>query len=351
MIQLLMDKIAMKPIRCYPILHTVIYLILLLGTVWILPGCKDTEATHDAGLLETCNILLNERNWEDAIDACDEVDTDEGKHLTAIAYMGRSGLTMATILTELTDSSSTPSSLIFDYIPSTDTQLSDFKKALYIIMGEIEVKDQSMYLEGILLSSLLIFKELKTLLDLSLVGGELGTCAGDPADITKCNFAPTMVEVYSTTYSKDVPGKIVFGGLGAAFYEGICDDLTSDSTIADSSTDTTTVLNTTLDADSGYGAIAVDVTYDVTVDSAPIKSGSALYYNKIASQEYAKVGKEDLSSLAFYGKMDTGINFAIAVSPLPAVKFCNTGAIATPDVSDDILSDCEILSFLEDPGF
>ncbi|MBT6611153.1 MAG: hypothetical protein HOB38_03525, partial [Deltaproteobacteria bacterium] len=251
----------------------------------------------------------------------------------------------------LSDSSNTPTTLIFEKIPDTAAKVSDFKTALNKIMGEIEVKTQSMYLEAVLLSSLLIFKELKTLLGLTLVNGEIGTCAGDPANIDNCSFAPTLTEVYNTTYAKNVPGNVVFSGLGATFYQGICGDLTSDVSVADSTQDTTTVVELSLEDDPEYGTVNVDVTYDVTVDSAQIGAGSPLYYNKIASEAYAVSGTVDLSSLNFYGRMDTGTNFSKIISPLPAIAFCNDGAIALPEASDDTLNDCEILSFLENPGF
>lgn len=325
--------------------------LFLFGSCWLWTGCKDTKATHEAGILESCKLLLNDRDWKEAINVCGDLDSDEGKHLTAIAYMGRSGLLISSILVELTDSSNSPSTLIFNYIPDTTAKVSDFKAALRILMDDISVKDQSIYLEGILLSSLLIFKELKTLLGLSLVNGEIGTCAGDPADISNCDFAPSITEVYSSTYGYDVPGTLSFGGLGSAFYQGVCSDLTSDAAVTVSKTDTATEIALSLVGDPDYGTIDVDVTYDVTIDSAPVQAGSALYYNKIASEAYAVSGTQDLSSLNFYSRMDSGTNFSVDVSPLPTVTFCNSGAIEPPDASDDVLSDCEILSFLENPGF
>ena len=341
-----MKAVLGKSFRIRIFLLIVVFIVSLLTA-----GCKDTDATHVAGDLETCKILLDEQKWAQAIVACDAVNSDEGKHLTAIAYMGRSGLTMATMLTALSDSSNAPTTLIFENIPDTATKVSDFKTALYKIMGEIEEKDQSMYLEAILLSSLLIFKELKTLLSLTLVDGSLETCAGDPADISNCSFAPEMTEVYSDTYSRNVPGNIVFGGLGSSFYQGIGGDLTSDTSVTDTTQDTTTEINLSLVSDPDYGTITVDVTYDVTVDSAQISQGSALYYNNIASEAYAVSGTVDLSSLNFYERMDTGTNFSIVVSPLPSISFCNSGAISLPDATDDVLNDCEILNFLENPGF
>lgn len=334
-----------------PLISRTFFLIAVLFFSGTFSGCKDSDAPHIAGELETCKILLDEQKWTDAIGACEGLESDEGKHLTAIAYMGRSGLTMVTILTALSDSSNTPSTLIFENIPDTATKVSDFKRALYKIMGEIEEKDQSMYLEAILLSSLLIFKELKTLLSLTLVNGTLGTCAGDPADIDNCSFAPAIVDVSSDTYGRDVPGYLVFGGLGTSFYQAIAGDLSSDTVVTDTTRDTSTKISITTEATSDYGVVSVDVTYDVTVDSAVINTGSPLYYNKIASAAYAVDGTVDLSSLNFYSKMDTGNNFTKEVSPLPVIAFCNAGTITPPVASDGILNDCEILSFLESPGF
>lgn len=320
--------------------------ILFLLISCTVHGCKDTEATHVAGLLETCKGLLDERNWADAIDACEEVETDEGRHLAALAYMGRSDLTMATLLVELSDGSTTPTSLIFSKIPDTDQKVSDFKKALNLLMGEIEDKNQTIYIESVLLSSLLIFKELKTLLGLSLVSGEMKTCAGDPADITGCAFTPEI------TIENSIPKTLLFEGLGADFYEGLCRDITSDTDIASSKTDTTTTIeNLTIGGGGDYTPGTYDITHNVTVYGAAIGKGSALYYNKVASSEYAKVGSEDLSSLSFYHQLDNGENFSITLSPLPNAKFCNSGVIDPPDASDDVLSDCEILSFFENPGF
>ncbi|MFH2131357.1 MAG: hypothetical protein ABIK68_13360 [bacterium] len=332
-------------------IHRAVSLIMVFTVCWMLQGCKDTGATHAAADVEACKILLDKRNWSEAIDACNDLEDDEGKHLAAIAYMGRSGLTMATILTALSDSSNTPTSLIFEQIPDTEAKRLDFKIALHKIMGEIQTKDQSMYLEAILLSSLLIFKELKTLLGLTLVNGTIGTCAGDPANIENCTFAPKITEVYNATYDKNVPGKLVFGGLGASFYQRIAGDLTTDASVTDTTRDILSKITLSLVSDPKYGTVSVDVTYDVTVDSARIGRSSPLYYNKLASEAYAAAGTVDLSSLNFYNRMDTGTNFSIAVSPLPSITFCKTDGITPPVASDDILNDCEILSFLENPGF
>ncbi|NQU63161.1 MAG: hypothetical protein HQ517_02595, partial [SAR324 cluster bacterium] len=329
------------------------FLISFFFFSWAYSGCKDPVATHVAGKLETCKILLDEQNWADAIEACKDLESDEGKHLAAIAYMGRSGLTMISMMTALSDSSNTPTALIFEKIPD-DTKISDFKKALYKIMGEIEVKDQSMYLEAVLLSSLLIFKELKALLGLSLVNGTISTCAGEPANLENCSFAPRIVDISSDAFQGTdvIPGFFAFGGLGSSFYQGIAGDLSSDTVVTDTTTDTSSELNLVLVSDPVYGTVTVDVTYDVTVDSAQISTNSALYYNKLASTAYAVSGTVDLSSLDFYSRMDTGANFSITVSPIPdPIAFCNTGAITPPEASDDVLNDCEILSFLENPGF
>jgi len=341
----MMARLSMKAFLKYPLLRSAIYLIGLVGILWAFSGCKDTEATHVAGGLETCKVLLDERQWADAIDACNDLESDEGKHLTAIAYMGRSGLTMATILTELSDSSITPTSLLYDYIPDTAVKVSDFKSALNILMAEIGVKDQTIYMEGILISSLLIFRELKTLLSLTMVSGQIETCAGDPADLNNCSFKPSIGVV-----PVDIPDSLIFGGLGSAFYRGICADISTDVFLGQSNYDGTSSLPFNLTLDPTYGTVSGNLNYDVTVDSAIIQAGSPLYYNKVASEAYALVGTEDLSSLNFYTKMDTGNNFAITVSPFNPVTFC-TGVISLPAASDAAVSDCEILSFLENPGF
>ncbi len=342
----MMAQLSLKVFRNYPLLRSAVYLFVLAGLCWAISGCKDTEATHVAGGLETCKVLLDERQWADAIDACDDLESDEGKHLTAIAYMGRSGLTMASILTELSDSSSSPTGLLFDYIPDTPTKVSDYKKALNLLMAEIGVKDQTIYMEGILVSSLLIFRELKTLLSLTKVSGQIQTCAGDPADVNNCGFAPSIGVV-----PVDIPDSLVFGGLGSAFYEGICADISTDVFLGQSSHDGTSTLPFNISGHPPYPDGAGSLTYDVTVDSAIIQAGSPLYYNKVASEAYALVGTEDLSSLSFYGKMDTGNNFSITVSPFDPAAFCKAGGILPPAAADLAINDCEILNFLENPGF
>jgi len=303
---------------------TILLLIIFSG---FLMTCQDESAVNDAGELETCKLYLDKSEWDLAVAACKDLETDEGRHMSALAYMGRSGLTMAALMVELSDSSGSATKLVYSKIPDTDAKKSDFKKALYKIMGEITNKTPTMYFEGVLLSSLLVFKELQTLFTLKFVDETFQTCAGtvDNLDITKCSFA-------STTTS--APYKFIFNGLGSEFYKGICGSIEGD-TADDANIETST--------DTFFNA------FDVTVDSCTVSNKSALYYNKLASDEYEESGTLDLSLLNFYTKMDMGGNFSVTFNTV-SIQFCNDGQIALPVKMDDKLSDCEILNYLENSG-
>jgi hypothetical protein len=327
-------------------------ILLIMSVVLVaLAACKDTGATHVAAEEEACRILLDQRKWDDAISTCQGLTSDEGKHLTAIAYMGRSGLTVASMLIDLADDSKKPAEVLFSKIPDTAPATADYNAALGLIMSGIENKTTTMYLEAILLSGLLIFKELKTLIALTLMDGQFVTCAGDPANIEQCDFAPRIIDVSSDLYGRDIPGYLQFNGLGSVFYQNICGAIGGTEDATDTSNDNETYIRIETENHEVYGSLSVDVTYDVAIDSCVIQEGSPLFYNKTASLAYADNGSIDLSSLNFYSKMDGGENFSIEVDPLGAIAFCVAGKIEPPVALDARLSDCEILGFLENPGF
>ena len=327
--------------------------------VVLIAGCKDTPAVHQAGLLETCKELIDERNWDDAISDCPDVDNDEGWHLTAQAYMGRAGLSLFDVVNTLLSSSGDggASSIIFGYIPETAADTNDYKDALNALLGtdssgspHISDKTQSVYLEALLVSSMLIFKELKTLLGLSVVDGVFTTCSLDSTADNTCTFIPTVGT--QLVEGLEVPERLIFGGLGSSFYTGVCgqaSDPTHDGTKqTDISSDVTSPAN---DPDK----IGVTVTNDVTVDSCTIQVGSPLYYNKIASQGFTGASEiTGLEVLDFYSQMDQGKNFSFEVVPaydaVAAVElaFCNSGYIEPSGASDDKVNDCEILAMFAD---
>ena len=109
----------------------------------VLNGCKDTDATHEAGNLEKCKILIDDQEWASAIDVCEEVATDEGYHLTAQAYMGRAGITLFTMLNTLTGDNVDVADLMFGYIPDTTSDANDYRSALENLLINIETKDQT----------------------------------------------------------------------------------------------------------------------------------------------------------------------------------------------------------------
>lgn len=321
-----------KKIKIYRRILPILLLVIVSGS---LLSCKDESAVNDSGKLETCRLYLDRSEWNSAVAACKDLESDEGRHLSALAYMGRSGFTISSLMLDLSESSGSATNLLYEKIPDTDAKKNDFKKALYKIMGEITNKTPTMYFEAVLLSSLIVFKELKTLLGLQIVNGAIQTCAGasGSTDISNCSFAPTI-----TTG----PDTLHFSGLGSTFYKGVCGSIEADTTDdanVGTSKDTTTQFTD-----------GVTITYDVTVDSCTVSEKSVLYYNKISSTEYGKSGKLDLSVLNFYTKMDMGGNFVVTPNTVP-ISFCNDGQIAVPDASDDKLNDCEILEYLKNPGF
>ena len=334
-------------------------LLFVFCLVIFLPGCKDTTAVHQSGVLETCKGLIDDENWDEAVSTCEDVDNDEGWHLAAQAYMGRAGLSLFDVVNTMMSSSDDDgaATVIFAYLPETTSDTNDYKSALESLMGNdssgkpyIGDKSQTVYLEAVLVSSMLIFKELKTLLGLGLANGAFTTCSLDATADNTCTFIPTIqTQVVSTV---EVPEKLVFGGLGSSFYTAICGQANDASFDGTKQTDVTTDEEDPADPPN---KITVTVTNNVTVNGCTIQEGSPLYYNRIANQGFTGVSEiSGLEALDFYTMMDHGRNFAFEVveaygsTPAVELSFCNQGYIDLPDATDDKLNDCEILAMFTD---
>ena len=306
---------------------TAVTVLLLLAA----EGCKDGKGTHLAAKTSKCKNYLDNSNWDKAIKTCQDLKTDDGYHKAAQAHMGRSGVDLFSLALELSEDSADATKLIYDKIPDTADKRSDYSKALALIMESVEKRTDVMYLEAVLVSGMLVFGELKKLLGLKLSQDTFTTCAGATGseDVTKCSFAPMADNT-----------NLNFGGLGADFYSTTCGD--SDSTTDTSSGD------------------PPGVTRNVKVDGCTIQTDSMLHYNKIASEEYAKIGAKKVvdavKALNFHSKMDTGGNFHRDIGPLGNVYFCqDTGHMSLqpekPVAGDGKLNDCEMLSYFENPNF
>ena len=303
-----------------------LFILMLL----LLLSCKDDGASHLASEIQSCKDLFNQKSWNDAIDACEDAGTNETLHYAAQAYMARSGVSLFAIMIELNDNSAEANKLMFDKIPDTADKRSDYNKALSIIMDDISVKTEDMYLESIILSGLLVFDQLKDLLLLEWdsTNEEFTTCA----DTSSCNFTPDAT-------NDGTDNILLFSGLGSTFYTNICGDSSSD------------IYN---NADLGEGFIR-----DGTVFTCTIQTDSLLDYNKIAVDAYYAGGtveiKDAMLPFKFYENMDQGGNASEDVgTPINTVYFCDDTVplYTTEPTSDDLkLSDCEILSYLTNPGF
>jgi len=339
------------------LLITLSILFLLLGV-----GCKDTSSVHQASQMEVCQGLVDDENWGEAISECADVENDEGWHLTAQAHMGRAGLSLFNVINTLLSSSEDggPSTIIFGFIPETTSDANDYQSALDYLLGtdsagnpRIQQKTQAIYLEALLVSSMLIFKDLKTLLGLGLVDSEFTTCSLDSTADNTCTFIPTIkTQIVGTA---EVPEKLQFTGLGSSFYSGICSQANDPTYDGTKQTDVTTDEDDPASVTNPKEKLVVTVTNDITVDSCTIQVGSPLYYNKIASQNFTGASEiSGLEVLDFYSKMDHGRNFSFEVveatgdTEATELAFCNTGYIALPDASDDKLNDCEILAMFTD---
>jgi hypothetical protein len=319
-------------------------------------SCKDSSATSDSGKLEECKILIDESNWGKAIEACEDASGDEGMHLAAQAYLKRAGLSLFSLISTVTQSGSTSTSAaMLSFVPDTTADAADYKAALDAI-NLVEEKTQTMYLETLLVSSMLVFKEFKALLDLSVIDGSISTCAGTPPSPENCDFAPQITE--RGTAPLILPDKLVFSGLGSDFYTNLCgsvNDPTHDGLFTTDLTSDTEIPTSTTDPKEKY---VVKLTFDVTVDSCDIQTGSVLYYNKIANENITGFGDlTGLDLLNYTENMDSGENFthtlaeATGDTPAKTISFCNEGYIDLPASSDGKINDCEMLHYFMNSSF
>ena len=316
--------------------YLLIIVLVVLGLLW---GCKDSELSDDASLLEQCRIHLDEGEWSDAVDVCTEAGGDDGYHLAAQAYMGQGGLSLFELVKIMSDSSdsSGAASAIFSFVPETSDDKTSFQKALDFLMGtRIDEKSQTVYLEGLLVSSILVFTELKDLFKITESGGSFSTCdvdVTDDADPAKCGFT---VDV-----SDDTPPVLSFSGLGSTLYENLCCNLDSEScTQVDSTQDSST--------DAGSGVI-----YDVTMDSCTIGSNSVLQYNKnaydnfIVTEAFKSGGTSVLTPLDFYTSFDSGDRYDTSGDTIP---LCRTARFDDVTADNGEIYDCEIIGAVFDPS-
>ncbi len=317
-----------------------LFISLFLGmTLLGATACKETKATHPAGLLETCKALSDQKKWTDAIAACTKVTTDEGKHLAAQAYMGRAGLSLFGMLTAL-GGAADPTSLILTSIPSTAAKAKDYRAALEILMENIATPTDTTNLEALLLSSMLVYKELSALFDLKVVNGVVTNC-GSGGTLEGCPFA------FSITTTTSYASGLTFTGLGTAFYEAICQDPASSTAIATTASLTHKVTNFIVSLSQ-----PLDVNYTLTINGCTAQPKSNLAYNQAAGA--AIVGFTDLATslakLKIFSEMDKGLNFAQSASDLrDPIKLCNTGFVEPPIAGDGILNDCEVLGYFNPP--
>lgn len=300
------------------------FMLIILGVV----GCKDGEKTHDAAKTETCKINLDEGKWDDAIDNCGDLDDDEGKHYTAQAYMGRGGLNLSSLISQIDLLTVNPGDAIYEFIPDTTAKKNDFRMAISIIMKDITTRTNLMNWEVMLMTSILILGELKDLVDLSLADGTFSTCAS--TDISNCSFAPTI----NTTAT---PPEVNYSGLGNSLYEGLCDDITPNSAVA-----------STVGADQGTNVGTP--TYNFTISKCTIQTTSLLYYNKVAYEAYDATTTKNYSVLNFYDRMDIGGDYTVSVEGSSDVALCGIVDVATTAADDLKLNDCGMFNFLANPG-
>lgn len=312
-----------------------ILLIIALTVLGLLWGCKDTEMTDSASLLEQCRIHLDEGEWSDAIDVCEEAGGDDGYHYAAQAYMGLAGLSLFELVKATSGSSDTggAAGAIFSFVPETAEDKTNYQKALEFLMGpNIADKSQTVYLEGLLVSSILVFKELKDVFKITESAGTFSTCdidVTDDLDPAKCGF--------DFDVSADTPNWLIFSGLGASFYENLCCNLGEASCTA---------------VDSTYDGATAGYRYDVTVDSCTYGSDSVLQYNKnsfdnfVVTSAFEDSGGESLlKPLDFYTMFDSGDRFDVSGDDL-----CRVGYFPDVTSDDQIINDCEVLGAVFDPS-
>ncbi len=317
-------------------LKPLIIILVILGLLW---GCKDAELSDNASLLEQCRIHLDEGEWSDAVEVCTEAGGDDGYHYAAQAYMGQGGLSLFELVKFMSNSSdsSGAASAIFSFVPDNSDDKTSFRKALDFLMGtKIGEKSQTVYLEALLLSSILVFTELKDLFKITESGGTFSTCdvdVTDDADPAKCEFT---VDV-----SADATPTLSFSGLGSTFYENLCCNLDSASC---------TQVDSTQDASTD---VALNVIYDVTMDSCTIGSNSVLQYNKnaydnfIVTEAFKSGGTSVLTPLDFYSSFDSGDRYDASGDTIPLCRPARFGDI-TADNGE--IYDCEIIGAVFDPS-
>ena len=322
-----------------------LFILFHLAAPAVFMSCKDSSATTEAAKLEECKMLMDQEEWDDAIDMCEDVDTDEGWHLAAQAYMSRAGLSLTDLMMSMSsmDASSSPTDVLFENIPDTTDDRDDYRLALNRIMSKVDSKTSTMYFESLLLSSMLILKEMQDLLDLEPTTDGYTMCIDASGDMSDCSF--------SLDVTADAGGGLIeFSGLGNAFYDGICFN-------SDQSYDTTTETIVTL---GDPPSLDTTVDHDVTVDYGIISETSPLYYNMLAYKGYidsldpSSDLVEALAVLDFWSAMNGGGNFALELDESVGdgtLELCHDGQITVPDVSDDFINDCEVLEYLTDPGW
>ena len=297
---------------------------------FLLWGCKDSEQTDTASLLEQCKIYLDEGEWSDAAETCMDVETEEGYHYAAQAYMGLGDLSLFDLVKEMSDSSggSSAGAAIFGFIPSTAEKRSYLATALGLLMGtSISNKTQTIYLEGLLVSSILVFSQLKDTFGLSEAeDGTLTTCDPDTAD--SCSFTVNLSG-----------GTLTSTGIGSSFFTNLCCASPDNCTTVSSLTDTSQLVSPTVD-------------YDVVIDYCTIESGSVLDYNKSAYDNYVVTdafkddqGKSVLDPLDFYALFDSGDRYDTSGDQVP---ICKSSFLSDVISDDQVIYDCEVMGAVFD---
>lgn len=317
-------------------LKLLIITLVVLGLLW---GCKDAELSDNASLLEQCRIHLDEGEWSDAVDVCTEAGGDDGYHYAAQAYMGQGGLSLFELIKIMSNSTdgSGAASAIFSFVPDNSNDKTSFQDALEFLMGtKISEKSQTVYLEGLLVSSILVFTELKDVFKITESGGTFSTCKvdiTDDADPAKCGFT---VDV-----SADATPTLSFSGLGSTLYQNLCCNLDLASC---------TQVDSTQDASTDVG---LNVVYDVTMDSCTIGSSSVLQYNKnaydnfIVTEAFKSGGTSVLTPLDFYSSFDSGNRFDTSGDTIP---LCRPARFVDITSDNGEVYDCEIIGAVFDPS-
>ena len=297
---------------------------LVFSLTLLLYGCKETPPSDEQSLLEQCRVYLDEGEWSDAVDACESAGGDEGYHKAAQAYMAKGGFSLYQLMLALVNDPTKVASIMFDFIPGTAANKSGFKTALTYLMGpKISTKSQEIYLESILVSSVLIFGELKDVFTLDITNDTFTMCSLDATSgsPSACGF----------TIGIDATPTLSFSGFGSSFYTNLCDN-------AEASHD---------------GLFHAPLNYDVTNDYCNVQVGSILQYHKAAHDAFVPSGRfvdgsgDILDILDFYTMFDSGFTGDVSGNSL-----CHPGYFAASDISPDDgkIYDCEILGAMLDPS-